>query len=99
METENTNVPKHRKRFVRFEVFTAVTMKNAVFWDITCGSCENRRLEGEYRLLHQGYKNRRAGNFSSKYQWMYGTKKDGFLHSTHLFAVWGKEGSVGKLGK
>jgi hypothetical protein len=25
---------------VRFEVFTAVTMKNAVFWDVTpCGSC------------------------------------------------------------
>jgi hypothetical protein len=27
---------------VRFEVFTAVTMKNGVFWDITpCGSCKN----------------------------------------------------------
>jgi hypothetical protein len=27
--------------FVRFEVFTAVTMKNAVFWDVTpCGSCK-----------------------------------------------------------
>jgi hypothetical protein len=26
--------------YVRFEVFTAVTMKNAVFWDVTlCGSC------------------------------------------------------------
>jgi hypothetical protein len=25
---------------VRFEVFTAVTMKNGVFWDVTpCGSC------------------------------------------------------------
>jgi hypothetical protein len=31
----------------RFEVFTAVTMKNGVFWDVTpCGSCENRRFEG-----------------------------------------------------
>jgi hypothetical protein len=29
---------------VRFEVFTAVTMKNGVFWDVTlCGSCKNRR--------------------------------------------------------
>jgi hypothetical protein len=29
--------------FVRFEVFTAVTMKNGVFWDVTlCGSCKNR---------------------------------------------------------
>jgi hypothetical protein len=28
---------------VRFEVFTAVTMKNGVFWDVTpCGSCMNR---------------------------------------------------------
>jgi hypothetical protein len=28
---------------VRIEVLTAVTMKNAVFWDATlCGSCPNR---------------------------------------------------------
>jgi hypothetical protein len=27
---------------VRFEVFTAVTMKNDVAWDVTpCGSCKN----------------------------------------------------------
>jgi hypothetical protein len=27
---------------VRFEVFTAVTMKNGVFWVVTpCGSCKN----------------------------------------------------------
>jgi hypothetical protein len=33
--------------FVRFEVFTAVTMKNGVFWDVTpCGSCKNRRFGG-----------------------------------------------------
>jgi hypothetical protein len=32
--------------YVRFEVFTAVTMKNGVFWDFTpCGSCKNRRFE------------------------------------------------------
>jgi hypothetical protein len=30
---------------VRFEVFTAATMKNGVFWDVTpCGSCKNRRF-------------------------------------------------------
>jgi hypothetical protein len=35
----------------RFEVFTAVTMKNAVFLDVTlCGSCNNRRFGGTYRL-------------------------------------------------
>jgi hypothetical protein len=27
---------------LRVEVFTAVTMKNGVFWDVTpCGSCKN----------------------------------------------------------
>jgi hypothetical protein len=36
-----------RKYYVRFEVFTAVTMKNAVFWDVTqCGSCKNRSFGG-----------------------------------------------------
>jgi cytidine deaminase len=31
----------------KIEVFTAVTMKNGVFWDVTpCGSCKNRRFEG-----------------------------------------------------
>jgi hypothetical protein len=30
---------------VRFEVFTAVTMKKAVFWDVaSCSSCVNRRF-------------------------------------------------------
>jgi hypothetical protein len=32
---------------VRFEDFTAVTMNNGVFWDVTsCGSCKNRRFRG-----------------------------------------------------
>jgi hypothetical protein len=44
---------------VRFEVLTAVTMKNGVFWDVTpCGSCKSRRFGGTYSLLHQGDKNR-----------------------------------------
>jgi hypothetical protein len=31
--------------FLRLEVFTAVTMKNDDFWDVTpCGSCKNRRF-------------------------------------------------------
>jgi hypothetical protein len=30
---------------VRFEVFTAVTMRNGAFWDVTpCGSCKKRRF-------------------------------------------------------
>jgi hypothetical protein len=33
--------------YVRFEVFTAVTMKNGIFWDVTlCDSCKNRRFGG-----------------------------------------------------
>jgi hypothetical protein len=44
---------------LRFEVLTAVTMKNGVFWNITpCGSCKNRRFGGTSRLLHRGDKNR-----------------------------------------
>jgi hypothetical protein len=32
---------------VRFEVFMAVTMKNAVFWDVpACGSSKSRRFGG-----------------------------------------------------
>jgi hypothetical protein len=44
---------------VRFEVFTAVTMKNGVFLDVTpCGSCKNRYFGGMYLHHHQGDKNR-----------------------------------------
>jgi hypothetical protein len=33
---------RNTKSYVRFEVFTAVTTKNAVFWDVTpCGSHKN----------------------------------------------------------
>jgi hypothetical protein len=39
------------KKLVKFEVFTAVTMKNAVFWDVApCRYCVNRRFGGTYRL-------------------------------------------------
>jgi hypothetical protein len=38
-------------KYVRYEVFTAVTVKNAVFWDVTPrGSCKNLRLGGTYCL-------------------------------------------------
>jgi hypothetical protein len=43
---------------VGFEVFTAVTMKNAVFWGVApcrCGRL-NRRFGGSYRLRLQGRK-------------------------------------------
>jgi hypothetical protein len=52
------NVNKTHILHVRFEVFTAVTMKNAVFWDVApCRSCRlNRRFGGTYRLHLQGRK-------------------------------------------
>jgi hypothetical protein len=32
-------------KHVRYEVFTAVSMKNGVFWDVTpCGHCKNRHF-------------------------------------------------------
>jgi hypothetical protein len=41
------NVITNNPSDVRLEVFTAVTMKNGVFWDVTpCGSCKNRCFEG-----------------------------------------------------
>jgi hypothetical protein len=44
---------------VRFEVFTAVTMKNGVFLVVKpCGYFKNRRFGGNWLLLHQGDKNR-----------------------------------------
>jgi hypothetical protein len=47
--------------YVRFEGFTVVAMKNAVFRDVTkVGYCENRRFEAMYFLHHQGNKNRQA---------------------------------------
>jgi hypothetical protein len=34
-------------KYVKFEVFTAVTMKNGVFWDVTqFGFCKNGRFGG-----------------------------------------------------
>jgi hypothetical protein len=43
------------KNFVRFEVFTAVTMKKAVFWDVApCRYGVNRRFGGTYCLHLQG---------------------------------------------
>jgi hypothetical protein len=41
------NIPEDTILHVRFEVFTAVTMKNGVFWVVTpYGSCKNRRFGG-----------------------------------------------------
>jgi hypothetical protein len=54
--------------YVRIKVFTAVTMKNAVFWDIMpCGSCKNR-LSEERRFLEEphGVTSQKTAFFISK---------------------------------
>jgi hypothetical protein len=38
-------IPEDDILHIRFEVFTALTMKNGIVWDVTpCGSCKNRRF-------------------------------------------------------
>jgi hypothetical protein len=45
-----------KQHFVGFEVFIAVILKNAVFWDVALyGSCKNQRFGGTYLRL-QGRK-------------------------------------------
>jgi hypothetical protein len=55
---EDTILHSHRREnlksynvfevYVRFNVFTAVTMKNCIFWDVTsCGPCQNRHFGGK----------------------------------------------------
>jgi hypothetical protein len=52
---------------LRFEVFTTVTLKNAVFWDVApCRSCVNRRFGGTYRLHFQGREIREWGTSVSR---------------------------------
>jgi hypothetical protein len=53
----SSNLGMDSDYIIRFEVFRAVTMKNAVFLDVTpCRSCVNRRFGGTYRLHLQGRK-------------------------------------------
>jgi hypothetical protein len=62
-------------KYVRFEVFAEVTMRNAVFWDFTpCGSCKNLRFGGKYRVRHQSGRNQRARNVSSNKQLKHAAK-------------------------
>jgi hypothetical protein len=47
----------------KFEVFTAVNFKDAVFWDVkSCGSCKNRHYGGTYRLNLYGDKSDDGGD-------------------------------------
>jgi hypothetical protein len=60
---ESTISGKLITTYVEFEVFIAVTMKNAVVLDVaTCGYCNIRRFGGTCRLNFKGKKLRERGN-------------------------------------
>jgi hypothetical protein len=65
----NTSVFSHQILYhVRIGVFTAVTMKNAVFWDVApCWSWVNRRFGRTYHLHLQGRKIREQGTIVSRW--------------------------------
>jgi hypothetical protein len=47
LNNDHSKISRTDMKYVRFEVFTAVTMKNGVFWDVTPGgSCKNRCFGG-----------------------------------------------------
>jgi hypothetical protein len=61
--TENCQVDLHADK----NDIMAVTMKNAVFWDVTpCRSCKSRRFREMYSLHHQSEKNELTRNVSNK---------------------------------
>jgi hypothetical protein len=62
------NIRTYEIMNVSFELFMAMTMKNAIFCDVTrCGSCKNRRFRGTYQL-HQAEKYERTRNNVSSNQ-------------------------------
>jgi hypothetical protein len=57
LRTETDPVSETLCLYVIYEVFTAGTMKNVVFWDVAlCRSCVNRRFGGTYCLHLHGRK-------------------------------------------
>jgi hypothetical protein len=51
-ETHSFSATESSRCYVRFQVSTAVTMKNAVYWGVTpCGYCKNRRFGGTCHII------------------------------------------------
>jgi hypothetical protein len=69
--------------YIRSQIFTAVTMKNAVFLDVTpCDSSKNRRFRGTRLLHHQDDKNHTlflTNRFLSPWWW---SRNVGFTRAT-----------------
>jgi hypothetical protein len=56
-KVKQVNKKKYCLNLVRFEVFAALTMKNAVFWDVApCIACVDRRFGGTYRVSSSNLK-------------------------------------------
>jgi hypothetical protein len=73
-------------RIVRFEIFMALTMKNAVFWDVApCRSSVNRRFEETDRLHRRGRRIRERGTSVSR--WLQ-TAICSFETSVHTRSTW-----------
>jgi hypothetical protein len=67
-QTTRCHILEDRNFYVKFEVFTAVTMNNAIFGDVApCRSCVNRRFGGTCHLHLQGRKNRERGTSVSRW--------------------------------
>jgi hypothetical protein len=59
---EDLNMESKTSKIVGFVVFTAVTMKNVVFWDVVpCRSCVNQRFGGTCHIHLRGRKIRERG--------------------------------------
>jgi hypothetical protein len=87
------DVIQNKRGYVIFEVFTAVTMKNAVFWDVApCRSRANRRFVGTHRLHLQGRKIFKRGTSVSL--WL---QTEPPVENTQLYMN-REEGRVGHMG-
>jgi hypothetical protein len=64
------NLSQTRDKDVRLEAFTAVTMKNAVFWNVTpCDSCKNGVLEESISSIISAKRNSELGTLAVTSNW------------------------------
>jgi hypothetical protein len=74
--------------YARFEVFTAVTMKNVVFWDVTpYRYCVNRRFGVTYRLHLQGIKIRKRWTSVSRWLQPHGVTSQKMVFFIYMLSI------------
>jgi hypothetical protein len=75
--------------YVRFDFFTAVTMKNGVFWDVrACASCKNRRFAWTYKSHTKLHPRRRHSCCRSVYFVFFFTSQTTMLSCFFLRTPW-----------